>query len=918
MKMEPLIDAVAKISAKTPVGSTLRTADWERVPLALRERAQFSAGVESVRLLQAVQDRIAGQIKLQREQLGEGKEATFDRSSFIDAIREIGRDEGLTPQDPSKVGGLQDITSIPRLGLIYDMQTAQAQGFARWKLDQSEGALLLYPAQEFRRVEGRKNPREDWPERFAKAAQAVGDVDALRVQQETGRMIALRNSGLWSALSRFGTPWPPFDFGSGMGLEDIDRDEAVALGLIGPNEIIDSAEQDFNDDLQASAKGLSEDSLGQLKKSFGQQIKIEGDAIWWKGDRKGKALVKPKAVIVAEPDPAPIPSTAFPETLDGLETMRGLGGSTGATLVRDKKSGQQFVLKRGNSVAHIREEFAADQIYRALGVPVPEAQLFEDGTGPAKLARFVEGQSLGKFLSTATAEQKAATMAKVREHFAADALLGNWDVAGLDLDNILVDAGGTPWRIDNGGALRFRAQGAAKTAAEWNEFPTELWSLRDATANGKTAQVFDGMSIYDIARQIGAMKPEALDAAPAEVKAVLAGRLAQLKSIGAKALEYEASQFIAPHADRITREVMRLRESGISQQLTPSLKMANPNVTKGGDVVFVDETGRAFDHLRSQKSGTAAAPADKSQPFYDVIVNAAKTVNGHHAQANLNYNAAKLDAAVKLKPTLAELAKSGSATEKKMAAHYLDALANIEKAQGNLAAKVGTVEKFKLPSARTAKEMSLVERLADHMDANGGDWKVISDWASEQASSSRSGQAMGLKRWLFERLQGVDAASFHQVPDPAYLPAVQKKWGAKYDRSFEMFHAFMQEMLATTEFPGNDTKNRVMRILRTENTAGAIPFAAGKSGVYRRGVNESGSVATAFSTGERTVTIVPHARITSSYFMERTPGKGGNLLLGDSENEFTYMAHGLKTLNLGKNAAIKADAGSDQSQWPNP
>lgn len=916
MPLEPLKEAVAKISAKTPVGSTLRTAEWERVPLALRERAQFSAGVESIRLLQSVQDRISGQLQLQREQLGDGKEATFDRSSFIDAIREIGRDEGLTPQDPSKVGGLQDITSIPRLGLIYDMQTAQAQGFARWKLDQSEGALLLYPAQEFKRMEGRKNPREDWPKRFAEAAQEVGDASALRVQQETGRMIALRNSELWSKLSRFGTPWPPFDFGSGMGLEDIDRDEAVALGLLGPNEIIEGAEKDFNDDLQASAKGLSGDALDQLKKSFGKQIRIEGDSIWWKGDRKGKALVKPKAAAVPEPEPVPIPSTAFPENLNGLEPVRGLGGSTGATLVRDKKTGQQFVLKRGNSAAHIREEFAADQIYRALGVPVPEAKLFEDGTGSAKLARFVEGQSLGKFLSTATPEQKSATLAKVREHFAADALLGNWDVAGLDLDNILVDAGGTPWRIDNGGSLRFRAQGAAKTAAEWNEFPTELWSLRDAATNGKTAQVFEGLSVYDIARQIETMKPEALQAAPAEVKEVLAARLAQLKSIGAKALEYEASQFIAPHADRITREVMRLRESGISQQFAPALKLANPNVTKGGAVVFVDETGRAFDHLRAQKTG-AATPPDKSQPFYDAIVNAAKTVNGHHAQANLNYNAAKLDAAAKLKPALVELAANGSAPEKKMAAHYLDALANIEKAQGNLAAKVDTVEKFKLPAARTAN-VSLVERLADHMEANGGDWKVISEWATEQAGSSRSGQAMALKRWLFERMQGVDAASFHQVPDPAYLPAARKKWGTKYDRSFEMFHAFMQEMLATTKFPGNDPRHRVMRILRTENTEGAVPFAAGKSGVYRRGVNESGSVATAFSTGTRTVTIVPHARITSSYFMERTPGKGGDLLLGDSENEFTYMAHGLKTLNLGKNAAIKADAGSDQTQWPNP
>ena len=301
---EPLKDAVEKISAKTAVGSLLRTADWERVPLALRERAQFSAGVESVRVLQTIQDRIQGQIQQQREQLGGGKEAIFDRSSFIDALREIAIDEGLTPADPDKRGTIEDITSVPRLGLIYDTQIAQAQGYARWKLDQSEGALLLWPAQEFTRVEDRAEPRTDWPKRFAEAAQAVGDDGALRVQRETGRMIGLKNSPLWAALSRFGTPWPPFDFGSGMGFEDIDREEAVALGLLGEKEVIDGAEKDFNEGLQASAKGLSPELLDKLKEQFGKQIRVEGDSIWWRGDRKGKALVKPAgAAPETEPDP---------------------------------------------------------------------------------------------------------------------------------------------------------------------------------------------------------------------------------------------------------------------------------------------------------------------------------------------------------------------------------------------------------------------------------------------------------------------------------------------------------------------------------------------------------------------------------------------------------------------------------------
>lgn len=279
--LEPLRDVVAKISAKTPVGSLLRTRDWARIPLALRERAQFSAGVESVRVLQSVQDRLAAQFKLQREQLANGQEATFDRSSFIDSIREIARDEGLTPVKEELRGGLQDITSIPRLGLIYDMQNQMAQGHARWKIDQTEGALLLWPAQEFLRVEDRRAPREDWPKRFAEAAQAAGDDLALQVLGSTGRMIALKTSGVWTKLSRFGTPWPPFDFGSGMGLEDIDRDEAIDLGLLQPNQAVLPIEKDFNDELEASTTGLGPAMLAKLARHFGDQIRITDDSVEW-------------------------------------------------------------------------------------------------------------------------------------------------------------------------------------------------------------------------------------------------------------------------------------------------------------------------------------------------------------------------------------------------------------------------------------------------------------------------------------------------------------------------------------------------------------------------------------------------------------------------------------------------------------
>jgi len=453
----PLDEAVKSISARTPIGSLLRSAEWARVPLALRQRAQFSAGVTSARVLQTIQDRLAAQINQQRESLANGKQATFDRGSFIDAVRTVARDEGLTPEKGQ--GTITDITSVPRLGLIYDLQNAMAGGYARHQLDTSEGALVLFPAYRLGPSTAREpRPLIWWQRRWAEAGAATGWNGAL-----PGEFVALKTSPIWSALSTFGTPWPPFDWGSTRELEEVGRDEAIALGLIQdawrPPAGATGGEN-FNQDLQASVRGLDPELKQFLKAEFKDQIKFEGDRVWWKGDRKGKALTVDQPPQPDAPPAAtatPKPSSAIPDDLAALKPVKNLGGSTGATLLR-AADGRQFVAKRGNSADHVREEFTADQLYRAAGANVPELKLLQDSAGnPVKLAQYVEGSTLAEYLRRATPAQKTAVLDKLAEHFHIDALLGNWDVAGLNHDNILVDAQGTPWRIDNGGALRYRA-----------------------------------------------------------------------------------------------------------------------------------------------------------------------------------------------------------------------------------------------------------------------------------------------------------------------------------------------------------------------------------------------------------------------------------------------------------------------------
>jgi hypothetical protein len=46
-------------------------------------------------------------------------------------------------------------------------------------------------------------------------------------------MIARKDSPIWEELSRFHTPYPPFDFNSGMWVKDVSREEAVGFGILG-------------------------------------------------------------------------------------------------------------------------------------------------------------------------------------------------------------------------------------------------------------------------------------------------------------------------------------------------------------------------------------------------------------------------------------------------------------------------------------------------------------------------------------------------------------------------------------------------------------------------------------------------------------------------------------------------------------
>lgn len=212
---------------------------------------------------------------------------------------------------------------------------------------------------------------------------------------------------------------------------------------------------------------------------------------------------KAHAAAVGQTKPqAALDADGFPDSPVGLVKVKSLGGSTGAELVEDPITGKKFVMKGGASEAHVTNEWLADELYRAGGVNVPKGKLLKTPAGSTvKLARFIdEAEPLAAVLQKG-GPTAAKVKAQLQNDFVMDALLGNWDVAGLDLDNVIIQDG-IAHRIDNGGALNFRAQGAKKKAGEFGPKVLELESMLDPNVNPQAAEIYSGIPDAEMKLQV--------------------------------------------------------------------------------------------------------------------------------------------------------------------------------------------------------------------------------------------------------------------------------------------------------------------------------------------------------------------------------------------------------------------------------
>lgn len=273
----PFQEAVGQLAGKQIIPSDLSSLEWSGVPQQLRDRAFFSARVTNAQFLQGAKDKIDSILNPRTVQrtdrvtpdnpegfVTEGINPATARAELKQLLQEI----GYQP-DADKRGTIQDLSSDRRLNLIIKTNLEMAQGYGGWLQGQDPAVLRAYPAQELFRLEDRKEPR-DWLSRWQGAGGRLFG----------GRMIALKSDSVWTEISAFGNPYPPFDFNSGMWVRPVARQEAMSLGLAVPDSQPSTLDT-FNSSLQSSVEHLDEDLQEALRISFGDLITIvKGVAKW--------------------------------------------------------------------------------------------------------------------------------------------------------------------------------------------------------------------------------------------------------------------------------------------------------------------------------------------------------------------------------------------------------------------------------------------------------------------------------------------------------------------------------------------------------------------------------------------------------------------------------------------------------------
>lgn len=161
---------------------------------------------------------------------------------------------------------------------------------------------------------------------------------------------------------------------------------------------------------------------------------------------------------------------------------RQLGSNEGGQY-RDIDTGKSYYVKHYKNADQAKTEVLTAKIYHHMGIPTTNPEYTEMGGKPTVYSEWhpelkVEAPEKYDHLRPDQAES-------IGRLYHAGILTKNWDIVGLEHDNIVTDDKGTIHSVDQGGAMHFRARGSSK---EYDHDIGEHRTLRDN--NGASGHVF--------------------------------------------------------------------------------------------------------------------------------------------------------------------------------------------------------------------------------------------------------------------------------------------------------------------------------------------------------------------------------------------------------------------------------------------
>ena len=246
-----------------------------------------------------------------------------------------------------------------------------------------------------------------------------------------------------------------------------------------------------------------------------------------------------------------------------LVQVSGKKGSNEGGLFKDKKLETLHYVKWPNSAARAKVEALTALLYAYADVPAPTVRVIKFQDKDAVMSDWIDD-------ATTMTWDEIIKHKDVREGFAVDAWLANWDVVGLQADNLVKGPGDKAYRIDVGGSMLFRAQGKPK------EFPAhvpELESMRNAGIAPQAAKAFKKLTptqLRNSVKKVAGVTDAHIDAAVDSVK------------LPKKSADYPVSQFGKEANDLPTMLKARLkaRRDWLVEEVLEAEKKQAATITK--------------------------------------------------------------------------------------------------------------------------------------------------------------------------------------------------------------------------------------------------------------------------------------------------------------------------------------------------